>query len=224
MSTWFSMNFLDSFSYKMILMIYFHDLILMILLMILNFILYIMMWFFLNKLINLKILHNQFMEIIWTLIPMLILLFMAIPSLKILYILEEMINPSLTIKIIGHQWYWNYEYSDFLNIEFDSFMIKEFNHKNFRLLDVDNRLIIPMNFYIRGLISSIDVIHSWTVPSLSIKVDSIPGRMNQMIMLINRTGLFYGQCSEICGMNHSFMPIVIESTKLNKFFNWIKSF
>nr|APF47513.1 cytochrome c oxidase subunit II [Protapanteles sp. 2 SNS-2016] len=222
MCTWFLMNFQDSFSFIMMMMIYFHDFIMMILLMILFFILYIMYWFFFNKLINMNILHNQLIEIIWTIIPMIILIFMALPSLSILYMLDDMINPFMTIKILGHQWYWSYEYSDFYMIEFDSFMLTDYLKSNFRLLDVDNRLLLPKNFNIRGLVSSVDVIHSWAVPSLGIKIDSIPGRMNQFIMQIDRSGLFFGQCSEICGLNHSFMPIVLESVKLNNFLSWIK--
>nr|AHA52514.1 cytochrome c oxidase subunit II [Eumacrocentrus sp. QL-2013] len=223
MSTWSMMNLQDSNSFILTLMIYFHDFILMILLMILLMIMYIMMWFLLNKLINRNILHNQLIEIIWTLIPMIILIFMVIPSLKILYNVEEYLNPYMTIKILGHQWYWSYEYSDFKNIEFDSFMIKLLNINKFRLLDVDNRLILPYNFKIRGLVSSIDVIHSWAMPSLGIKIDAIPGRINQFMIYINRSGLFFGQCSEICGLNHSFMPIVLEVTNLLKFFNWLKN-
>nr|YP_010936692.1 cytochrome c oxidase subunit II [Apanteles gelechiidivoris]WKW91662.1 cytochrome c oxidase subunit 2 [Apanteles gelechiidivoris]WLN31480.1 cytochrome c oxidase subunit 2 [Apanteles gelechiidivoris] len=223
MVTWFMMNFQDSFSYIMMLMIYFHDFILMVLLMILVFILYIMVWFFLNNLFNKNILHNQLIEIIWTIIPMIILIFMALPSLHILYMLEDILNPFMTIKILGHQWYWSYEYSDFYNLEFDSFMLKDYIEGNFRLLDVDNRLILPKNFNIRGLLSSVDVIHSWTIQSLGIKVDCIPGRMNQFMMLVNRSGLFFGQCSEICGLNHSFMPIVLEIVNLVNFVNWIKN-
>nr|YP_010400414.1 cytochrome c oxidase subunit II [Cotesia flavipes]UQS76143.1 cytochrome c oxidase subunit 2 [Cotesia flavipes] len=221
MCTWFLMNFQDSFSMIMMMMIYFHDFILMILLMILIFIFYIMFWFFFNKLINKNILHNQLIEIIWTIIPMFILIFMALPSLNILYMLEEMINPFMTVKILGHQWYWSYEFSDFFKVEFDSFMLKDYLNYNFRLLDVDNRLILPKSFMIRGLVSSVDVIHSWTIPSLGVKVDSIPGRMNQFFLMINRSGLFFGQCSEICGLNHSFMPIVLEVVKLKNFLNWI---
>nr|APF47485.1 cytochrome c oxidase subunit II [Choeras grammatitergitus] len=224
MSLWFMMNFQDSFSILMLMMIYFHDFILLILLMILVFIMYLMMWFFFNKLINMKIMHNQLIELIWTIIPIIILMFMAIPSLNILYMLEDMINPFMTIKILGHQWYWSYEYSDFNQIEFDSFMLKDYIMGNFRLLDVDNRLILPKNFVIRGLVSSVDVIHSWTIPSMGVKVDSVPGRMNQFIMMINRSGLYFGQCSEICGLNHSFMPIVLECINLEMFMNWIKSF
>nr|APF47537.1 cytochrome c oxidase subunit II [Fornicia albalata] len=224
MCSWMMLNFQDSFSYSGVWMIFFHDFILMILMLILLFIFYIIIWFMSNNLINMKILHNQMIEIIWTIIPIVILIFMALPSLKILYLLEEIVVPFMTIKILGHQWYWSYEYSDFLDIEFDSFMMKEYELGNFRLLDVDNRVIIPTFFNIRGLVSSVDVIHSWAVPSLGIKVDSVPGRMNQFMLNIHRLGMYYGQCSEICGLNHSFMPIVLEAVNLKEFFYWINFF
>lgn len=184
-------------------------------------ILYIILWFFFNNLINRNILHNHLIEIIWTLVPIVILLFIVIPSLKILYNIEEYLSSYITIKILGHQWYWRYEYRDFENIEIDSFIINLLDIRDFRLLDVDNRLILPYNLIIRGLISSLDVIHSWAIPSLGIKVDAIPGRINQFIIYINRSGLYYGQCSEICGINHRFIPIVLEVTNLIKFFNWL---
>nr|YP_010584110.1 cytochrome c oxidase subunit II [Aphidius colemani]UZT28755.1 cytochrome c oxidase subunit II [Aphidius colemani] len=226
MLNWYMMNFQDSNSYIMTLMTYFHDFIMMILLMIMIFILYVMIWFFFNKFINRQIMHNQLLELIWTLTPMLILVFMAIPSLKILYMVEEIINPFMTLNILGHQWYWSYEYVDFKNINFDSFMIQDnfIELGMYRLLEVDNRLIIPYNMNIRFLVSSVDVIHSWAISSLGIKVDATPGRVNQIMSNLNRVGIFYGQCSEICGLNHSFMPIVLESTNLMFFFNWLKNF
>lgn len=154
---------------------------------------------------------------------MFILIFIALPSLKILYLTDEIHFNNLTIKTIGHQWYWRYEYSDFNNIEFDSFILpaNQLIPNEFRLLDVDNRCILPFNLPIRLLTTSIDVIHAWTVPSLGIKIDSTPGRLNQTILFINRPGLFFGQCSEICGINHRFIPIVIESTNLYNFKNWL---
>lgn len=163
------------------------------------------------------------MELIWTIFPIFILFFIAIPSLKILYITEEPLTNKLTLKRIGHQWYWSYEYSDFHNINFDSFIIPttQLTSNEFRLLDVDNRCVLPYNYPIRLLTTSTDVIHSWALPSLGIKIDSTPGRLNQTIFLINRPGLFFGQCSEICGINHRFIPTVIESTNLNNFKNWI---
>nr|QWK41503.1 cytochrome c oxidase subunit 2 [Fopius arisanus] len=220
---WFMMNFQDFNSYVSMMMSEFHDFILMILFIIMMFILYIILWFFFNSFINKNILHNQFIEIIWTIIPMFILIFMVIPSLKILYMIEEMVNPYLSLKIIGHQWYWSYEYCDFFDVDFNSFMLNDFVSLNmFRLLDVDNRLILPLNFNIRGLVSSVDVIHSWAMPVLGIKVDAIPGRINQFMIYLNRVGVYFGQCSEICGLNHSFMPIVLESVSLKNFLLWLK--
>nr|WLE70295.1 cytochrome c oxidase subunit II [Aphidius gifuensis] len=226
MLNWYMFNFQDTNSYIMTLMTYFHDFIMMILFTIMIFIIYIMSWFFLNKFINRQIMHNQLLELIWTLIPMLILVFMAVPSLKILYMVEEIINPFMTLNILGHQWYWSYEYVDFKYLSFDSFMIQDnfIDLGNYRLLEVDNHLIIPYNMNIRFLVSSVDVIHSWAISSLGIKVDATPGRVNQIMSNLNRVGIFYGQCSEICGLNHSFMPIVLESTNLLFFFNWVKNF
>nr|CAJ57650.1 cytochrome oxidase subunit II [Drosophila tristis] len=144
---------------------------------------------------------------------------------RLLYLLDEINEPSITLKSIGHQWYWSYEYSDFNSIEFDSYMIptNELSTDGFRLLDVDNRIVLPMNSQIRILVTAADVIHSWTVPALGVKVDGTPGRLNQTNFFINRPGLFYGQCSEICGANHSFMPIVIESVPVNYFIKWISN-
>nr|YP_010411510.1 cytochrome c oxidase subunit II [Euurobracon yokahamae]UJJ81885.1 cytochrome c oxidase subunit II [Euurobracon yokahamae] len=221
---WLILNFQDFNSNMSMLMIEFHDLSLILLLMIMIFILYMILYFFMNKFVNKFILHNQMIEIIWTLVPIIILLFMVIPSLKILYMSEESMNSFLTLKILGHQWYWSYEYSDFKGLEYDSFMLSEFTMSDFRLLDVDNRLILPFKFNIRSLVSSLDVIHSWTIPCIGVKVDAIPGRMNQLFLYFDRLGVYYGQCSEICGLNHSFMPIVVESTELKMFFFWINNF
>nr|QTC30716.1 cytochrome oxidase subunit 2 [Psyttalia concolor] len=218
------MNFQDYNTYVMMMMTEFHDFALMLLIIIMLYIMYMIFWFFSNIYINKNILHNQFIEIIWTMIPILILVFMALPSLKILYMIEETMNPNLSLKILGHQWYWSYEYCDFYSIEFDSFMILDNKLSMIRLLDVDNRLILPYNLNIRGMISSVDVIHSWTLPVLGVKVDAIPGRINQCLFYLNRMGVYYGQCSEICGLNHSFMPIVLESVSLKNFLKWLKKF
>lgn len=180
---------------------------------------------FYNTFTNRYLLEGQIIEVIWTILPAITLIFIALPSLKLIYILDEINSPIISIKTIGHQWYWSYEYSDFKNIEFDSYIIpiNEINPWNFRLLDVDNRIIIPFKSQIRIIISSLDVIHSWTIPSLGVKVDATPGRLNQIGFLCNRTGLFYGQCSEICGANHRFMPIVLESISPKYFIKWIKT-
>lgn len=221
-STWSIINLQDANSPAIEQLIFFHDHTIIILLSITIIITYIINSIIINKLTNKFILQNQIIEIIWTIIPIIILIYIAIPSLKILYLNDEINNPLITIKTIGHQWYWRYEYSDFENLSFDSFIINIRKLNSFRLLDVDNHIIIPFNNQIRLLINSIDVIHSWTIPSLGIKVDSIPGRINQTLLIINRPGLYFGQCSEICGINHRFIPIVIERTSNFNFINWLK--
>nr|QHF17689.1 cytochrome c oxidase subunit II [Trichiosoma vitellina] len=226
MTMWMNFNLQDALSPSMEQLIFFHDHSMIILILITTSILYLMMSMLFNKFINRYLLNKQNIEIIWTVMPMLMLIFIAMPSIHLLYLMDEVSNPILTIKSIGHQWYWSYEYSDFKNIEFESYM----NQKNkiklnsFRLLDVDNNLILPMNTNMRMLITSTDVIHSWAMPSLGKKIDAIPGRLNQISLMIKRPGLLFGQCSEICGANHSFMPIVIESIPMNSFLKWINNY
>nr|ASU53107.1 cytochrome oxidase subunit II [Periphyllus bengalensis] len=222
--SWMKLSFQNSNSPLMEQLIFFHDHTIFIILMIMFMITYMMMFIIKNKFINIKISENQMIELIWTSIPPIILIFIALPSLHLLYLMDEIKSPIMTIKIFGHQWFWSYEYSDFMNIEFESYMINSMEKQNFRLIEVDNKTILPFNFNIRLLISSDDVIHSWTIPSLGIKIDAIPGRMNQINLFMNRPGMYFGQCSEICGINHSFMPIQIESINLNKFIYWIKNF
>nr|YP_010728413.1 cytochrome c oxidase subunit II [Stictochironomus akizukii]WEF49641.1 cytochrome c oxidase subunit II [Stictochironomus akizukii] len=225
MTTWSSLGMQDSNSPIMEQLNFFHDHALLILILVTSLVSYLMGMLFFNKLNNRFLLHGQTIEVIWTILPAIVLLFIAFPSLRILYLLDEINNPSLSIKTIGHQWYWSYEYSDFKNLEFDSYMIpsNEMNTDSFRLLDVDNRIILPTNNQIRILVTATDVLHSWTIPSLGVKIDATPGRLNQTNFFINRPGLFFGQCSEICGANHSFMPIVIESIPTNHFIKWISN-
>nr|YP_009743929.1 cytochrome c oxidase subunit II [Protambulyx eurycles]QIE12704.1 cytochrome c oxidase subunit II [Protambulyx eurycles] len=226
MATWSNINLQNSASPLMEQIIFFHDHTLIILIMITILVGYLMLNLFFNKYINRFLLEGQMIEMIWTILPAITLIFIALPSLRLLYLLDELNNPLITLKSIGHQWYWSYEYSDFHNIEFDSYMIpmNELMKNNFRLLDVDNRIVLPMNNQIRIMVTAADVIHSWTIPSLGVKVDANPGRLNQTNFFINRPGMFYGQCSEICGANHSFMPIVIESISIKNFINWINNY
>nr|YP_010886794.1 cytochrome c oxidase subunit 2 [Paralagenidium karlingii]WJH17934.1 cytochrome c oxidase subunit 2 [Paralagenidium karlingii] len=174
--------------------------------------------------------HGATIEIIWTTIPAIILLTVAVPSFALLYSMDEVIDPIITIKVIGSQWFWSYEYSDNLDISgealiFDSYMLQENDLElgHFRLLEVDNRVVVPVNSHIRVLITASDVLHSWAIPSLGIKLDACPGRLNQTSMFIKREGLFFGQCSEICGVNHGFMPIVIEAVSLDDYLIWLKN-
>nr|BAF80212.1 cytochrome c oxidase subunit II [Culicoides oxystoma]BAF80218.1 cytochrome c oxidase subunit II [Culicoides oxystoma] len=225
MATWGHVSLIDSNSPLMEQLNFFHDHTLLILTLISVLVMYVMIMLFFNKFTNRFLLAGQTIEIIWTILPAIILLFIAFPSLRLLYLLDEINKPSLTIKTIGHQWYWSYEYSDFNNLEFDSYMIptNDLEENGFRLLDVDNRIVLPTNSQIRIIVSAMDVLHSWTVPSLGVKIDATPGRLNQTNIYMNRSGLYYGQCSEICGVNHSFMPIVIESIPSKFFIKWIFS-
>lgn len=222
MTTWASLGLQDRNSPIIEQLNFFHDHSLLILILVTSLVGYLISMLFFNLLNNRFLLHGQTIEIIWTILPAIILLFIAFPSLRILYLLDEINSPTLSIKTIGHQWYWRYEYSDFNNIEFDSYINSEIKINSFRLLDVDNRIILPINNQIRILVTATDVLHSWTIPSLGVKIDANPGRLNQTNFFINRTGLYFGQCSEICGANHSFIPIVIERVPSNFFINWIK--
>ena len=167
-----------------------------------------------------RVTHNTFLEVIWTLIPSFILFIIAIPSFSLLYTMESQAiwtKPDLTLKVIGHQWYWGYEYEAYPEIELrlqtEDELLENFTQEGgFRLLETNSKLILPVNKKIRLLITSDDVIHSWTIPSFAIKVDAVPGRLNQVFLKILRSGVYYGQCSEICGINHGFMPIAIYAT------------
>nr|YP_010586448.1 cytochrome c oxidase subunit II [Paduniella communis]UZZ44249.1 cytochrome c oxidase subunit II [Paduniella communis] len=223
MTSWYNINLQNSSSPLMEQLIFFHDSAMFFIILITIFILYFMINMSKNKLINLNLIENQTIETIWTIAPSIILINIALPSLQLIYMIDEANNPSISIKIIGHQWYWSYEYTDFNSIKFDSYMINNNNLNKFNLLDTDNQVIVPMNNQIRALITSYDVIHAWTIPSLGVKTDALPGRLNQLSFMINRPGIFYGQCSEICGMNHSFMPISMESININYFIKWIQS-
>ena len=182
-----------------------------------------------NKISNKYINHGTLIELIWTVTPALILILIAFPSFKLLYLMDEVTDPNLTVFAEGHQWYWSYQYPDFLSddneeLEFDSYLVPEsdLEEGKLRMLEVDNRVILPEITHTRFIISSGDVIHSYACPSLGIKCDAYPGRLNQVSVLVNREGTFFGQCSEICGILHSSMPIVIESVSLEKYLSWLQ--
>jgi len=189
-----------------------------------------------NRTVN----HGSILEVVWTITPSLILLAIAIPSFTLLYSMEETMTPSVTIKAIGHQWYWSYEISDHAdnsNKEFDHNMIinpsvsfdsnmlfeEELQKGEFRLLQVDNPVILPSEVHVRIIVTSADVLHSWAVPALGIKIDGAPGRLNQVFTFIKREGVFYGQCSELCGVNHGFMPIVIKAVSVEDFVEYLRT-
>nr|YP_009262175.1 cytochrome c oxidase subunit II [Notoraja tobitukai]ANI86709.1 cytochrome c oxidase subunit II [Notoraja tobitukai] len=216
------LGFQDAASPVMEELLHFHDHTLMIIFLISALILYIIIAMVTTKLTNKYILDSQEIEIVWTILPAIILIMIALPSLRILYLMDEINDPHITIKALGHQWYWSYEYTDYENLEFDSYMIQteDLNPGQFRLLETDHRMVVPMESPIRVLVTAEDVLHAWTVPALGVKMDAVPGRLNQTAFIISRPGVYYGQCSEICGANHSFMPIVVEAVPLEHFENW----
>nr|YP_009685949.1 cytochrome c oxidase subunit II [Nothobranchius thierryi]QDW10530.1 cytochrome c oxidase subunit II [Nothobranchius thierryi] len=216
------LGFQDAASPVMEELLHFHDHTLMIVFLISTLVLYIIIAMVTTKLTNKFILDSQEIEIIWTLLPAMILILIALPSLRILYLMDEINNSHLTIKAMGHQWYWSYEYTDYQTINFDSYMVptQDLTPGQFRLLETDHRMVVPLESPIRVLVSADDVLHSWAIPSLGIKMDAVPGRLNQTAFIISRPGVYYGQCSEICGANHSFMPIVVEAVPLKHFEDW----
>jgi len=178
-----------------------------------------------------RIVHGTTIEILWTIFPSIILMFIAIPSFAQLDSMDEVVvDPAITIKAIGHQWYWTYEYSDYnssdeQSLTFDSYMIPEDDLElgQLRLLEVDNRVVVPAKSHLRIIVTSADVLHSWAVPSLGVKCDAVPGRLNQTSILVQREGVYYGQCSEICGTNHAFMPIVVEAVSFKDYGSWVSN-
>nr|YP_010937955.1 cytochrome c oxidase subunit II [Pegasus laternarius]WKY95810.1 cytochrome c oxidase subunit II [Pegasus laternarius] len=216
------LGFQDAASPVMEELVHFHDHALMIVFLISTLVLYIIVTTVSTKLTNKFLLDSQEIEIVWTILPALVLILIALPSLRILYLMDEVNDPHLTIKALGHQWYWSYEYTDYHDLSFDAYMIptQDLAPGQFRLLEADHRVVIPTESPIRILVSAEDVLHSWTIPSIGVKVDAVPGRLNQTAFITSHPGVFYGQCSEICGANHSFMPAVIESISLPLFEEW----
>lgn len=223
--TWGQLIIQDAASPIILQLISFHDHTLIILTLVITVVGYAILSLSINKYTNKYLLEAQQIETVWTILPAIVLLFLAIPSLRLLYLTDEVTNPRLTLKVIGHQWYWRYEYTDFSNLEIDSYIIQtqDLNPGDFRLLEVDNRIVLPINIETRVLVTAADVIHSWTIPALGVKVDAVPGRLNQLGFTITTPGIYYGQCSEICGANHSFIPISLEAINLKFFLNWVKS-
>ena len=167
--------------------------------------------------------HNTTIEVIWTLVPCLILIVLAVPSFKVLYSQDEIPKADVTIKAIGYQWYWGYEYPD-ENIVFDSYMIEEKDLKEGqpRLLAVDNEVYVPVNKVVKVMITANDVLHAWALPSFGVKRDAVPGRINETWFKADRTGTFYGQCSELCGIKHAFMPITVNVVSEEEYNQWLE--
>nr|YP_009305762.1 cytochrome c oxidase subunit II [Heteralocha acutirostris]ANT45578.1 cytochrome c oxidase subunit II [Heteralocha acutirostris] len=215
-------GFQDASSPIMEELVEFHDHALMVALAICSLVLYLMALTLTEKLSSSTVDAQEIELVVWTILPAIVLVTLALPSLRILYMMDEINEPDLTLKAIGHQWYWSYEYTDFKDLTFDSYMVPttDLPLGHFRLLEVDHRVVVPMESSVRVIVTADDVLHSWAVPSLGVKTDAIPGRLNQTSFTASRPGVFYGQCSEICGANHSFMPIVVEAIPLANFENW----
>jgi cytochrome c oxidase subunit 2 len=225
MTSWLKLNLqniISEFNHRIDL---FHDLVLFLLIIILFIVLFQLISLLLNKTFNLFVIENSILETVWTIIPGVILVGLGVPSLHTLYLTESsMASRFLTIKATGHQWYWSYEIRN--QLDFNSYILpeRELVLGQYRLLEVDNKLVAPIEIAIRIITSSSDVIHSWAIPSIGIKIDCTPGRLNQLVIKFYSPSIFYGQCSEICGSNHSFMPIAIEATSFNLFKLWFNNF
>lgn len=224
MITWNSAFFHSPSSLLAELVIGIHDYVMIFLFTILIGVLLILTIPFLNSFYDLNYFEDHQLEFLWTVGPFFLLFFIILPSLNSLYMLDTCFFCGLTLNIIGHQWYWSYFYKDIGGLLFDSYILPS-DSSNIRLLEVDNRVIVPTFMPLRFLVSSSDVIHSWTIPSFGVKIDALPGRINQFCFLSKRRGVYFGQCSEICGANHRFMPIVIESVVFKDFISsiWLYS-
>ena len=170
-----------------------------------------------------KTTHNTLLEVVWTVVPILILVFISVPSMKLLFFMDKTQNPGMTLKVIGQQWSWSYEYPDHGGLSFDSSLVPDDELKpgQKRLLDVDNRVVLPVDTDIRLIMTSEDVIHNWAVPAFGIKMDTVPGRLNETWVRITKPGTYYGQCSELCGINHGYMPVVVDAVSKADFQKWV---
>lgn len=223
MPIWGQLSLQEGITTIMELLNYFHDYIMAMLLLIITFVTYLFCVIIATSKVDKYTIDSHFLETVWTVVPIVILLFIAFPSLYLLYLIEDISSPSVTVKVVGHQWYWEYQYSNsWLSHTFDSYIVHDkTNSPLFYALDVDNRLVLPTMSNILFLVTSADVIHSWTVPRLGIKTDAIPGRLNYLSTNVPFSGIYYGQCSEICGSNHSFIPIVVEFIPAHSFLSYL---
>lgn len=216
MITWNSLFFHSPSSYMIEMVVLMHDYVILFLCRVSLLVLYNMRFVLFTGHFSLNFYENHQLERVWTFLPFAILLFIVIPSLSSLYMLDTCMFCGLSLRIVGHQWYWRYFFKDFKDMAFDSYMAPS-DSTSLRLIDVDNRLIVPNLLPVRFIVTSADVIHSWTIPSFGVKIDAIPGRINQFCFSAKHRGVYFGQCSEICGANHRFMPIVIESVPFKSF-------
>lgn len=208
----------------------FHDMLLWIIIAIALFVLVLLIWVIIryNHKANpepKQFSHNVMIEVLWTLVPIIILVFIAVPSFRLLYYNDRTENTEMTLKIVGKQWYWSYEYPDNGNIAFDSYMIAddELEADDIRLLSTDTQVVLPVDTDIQLLISAGDVLHSWTIPAFGVKMDAVPGRWNEAWVNISKPGTYYGQCSELCGKDHAYMPIEVKAVSKEDFAAWTQA-
>lgn len=171
-----------------------------------------------------KTTHNTVIELLWTVVPVVILVVIAVPSFRLLYAQDVIPEADLTVKTIGHQWYWSYEYPDHGDFRFDAFMVPEGDLKpgQPRLLETDTEVVVPVNATVRLIVTASDVIHAWAIPAFGVKIDAVPGRLNETWFRVLREGTYYGQCSELCGTNHAFMPIKVRAVSQEEFDKWVE--
>nr|YP_004934889.1 cytochrome c oxidase subunit II [Ovatella vulcani]AEQ93841.1 cytochrome c oxidase subunit II [Ovatella vulcani] len=219
MSFWGQLNLMDPASPIQAEMLLFHDHAIVLLIGIFSFVALIGVKLVFNKFSSRTMHEAQQLETIWTIVPALLLIWLALPSLRLLYLLDEQSGSGIILKSTGHQWYWSYEIPSVGLESFDSYMVQEpdLEHGDYRLLEVDNRAALPSHMSSTVITTSADVLHEWTLPSMGVKMDAVPGRLNTMGMFIETPGIFYGQCSEICGANHSMKPIVVEAIDIADF-------
>ena len=228
-STNWQLNLQPPASPSAVAIVEFHDLLLVIITLITLFVMGLLLWVMYrysekrNPTPD-KTTHNTVLEIVWTAVPVIILVVIAIPSFKLLYAQEEIVDIDMTIKAIGRQWYWSYEYPDHGNFTFDANMVPEdeLQEGQPRLLATDTAVVLPVDTRIRILVTASDVLHNFAMPALGLKMDAVPGRINETWVSINREGTYYGQCSEICGAGHSYMPIMIKAVSKAEFEEWVE--
>lgn len=210
---WGILSLQDSLSVTIEQIVYFHDYLIIVIIIIMCVVGYFIGFVLFIKTYSSRIVADHLVESVWTILPIVVLIFLVYPSIYLLYLVDESrVEFLCTLKVIGHQWYWSYKIDGLLILEIDSYLDRE---RTIRLIDVDNRVVVPVQEHIRALITSRDVLHSWALPSLGLKIDAIPGRLNQFVFIVILNSVIHGQCSEICGVNHSFMPIVLEAVRLS---------
>lgn len=209
---WGAYSLQDALRITMEQIVYFHDYIILVITIILCIVGYFLIFVLFTKIYSSSVVADHLVERVWTILPIVVLIFLVYPSIYLLYLIDERrVEFLCTLKVIGHQWYWSYKMDGLFNLDIDSYIDAD---RAVRLMDVDNRVIIPAQEHIRALITSSDVLHSWALPSLGLKIDAIPGRLNQFVFMVMVNSIIHGQCSEICGVNHSFIPIVLEAVRL----------